>query len=300
MKNFVVGIVITIVSWIIAWGKLTFLSEHTFFPLWLGYIFTINGLSEILFAKSLLLKLKNKSILLFLISIPFWWLFELFNFFTQNWQYILPRPVGILEYTIRASLNFSTVIPAVLSTTYLFHNIITKVVKIKPKKLKIQEFHLSFLFILGFLSLFLIYRFPKVSFPLLWITLLFILEPINYRLGFHSLLRKTSQDFTLPISIGFATLFTGFFWEMWNFYSIPKWIYSIPYLEIYKIFEMPIFGYLGYPLFGLEVYSFSVFCIGMLHKLGFSPKINHFMEEETTGINSRNRNPHPNNQATLQ
>ncbi len=55
----------------------------------------------------------------------------------------------------------------------------------------------------------------------------------------------------------FATLFTGFFWEMWNFYSIPKWIYTIPYVDFWKVFEMPILGFGGYLPFGLIIYSYA-------------------------------------------
>jgi hypothetical protein len=44
----------------------------------------------------------------------------------------------------------------------------------------------------------------------------------------------------------------GFFWEMWNLHSLAKWVYSIPYVHVGKVFEMPILGYAGYLPFGLE------------------------------------------------
>ncbi len=53
-----------------------------------------------------------------------------------------------------------------------------------------------------------------------------------------------------------GTLFTGFWWEMWNYYSLPKWYYTIPYVGFRKIFEMPLLGYLGYPFFGLVILSY--------------------------------------------
>ena len=49
-----------------------------------------------------------------------------------------------------------------------------------------------------------------------------------------------------------AALFCGFFWEMWNFYSHAKWVYSVPYFQAFHIFEMPLLGYTGYLPFGLE------------------------------------------------
>jgi hypothetical protein len=39
---------------------------------------------------------------------------------------------------------------------------------------------------------------------------------------------------------------------MWNFYSLAKWKYSIPFVERFHLFEMPILGYAGYLPFGLE------------------------------------------------
>ena len=49
-----------------------------------------------------------------------------------------------------------------------------------------------------------------------------------------------------------AALLCGFFWEMWNFHSLAKWIYQVPYVQRYPIFEMPLLGYAGYLPFGLE------------------------------------------------
>jgi hypothetical protein len=38
---------------------------------------------------------------------------------------------------------------------------------------------------------------------------------------------------------------------MWNYYSYAKWIYTIPYVQRFEIFEMPLLGYAGYLPFGL-------------------------------------------------
>ena len=49
-----------------------------------------------------------------------------------------------------------------------------------------------------------------------------------------------------------AALICGFFWELWNGYSLAKWIYAVPYVHRFPLFEMPILGYAGYLPFGLE------------------------------------------------
>ncbi len=49
-----------------------------------------------------------------------------------------------------------------------------------------------------------------------------------------------------------AALICGFFWEMWNYNSLAHWEYSLPFVHRFEVFEMPVLGYAGYLLFGLE------------------------------------------------
>src|SRR2546430_11193161 len=52
-----------------------------------------------------------------------------------------------------------------------------------------------------------------------------------------------------------AGLFAGVLWESFNAASRAKWIYTVPFLEHVKLFEMPPIGFLGFPFFALEVWS---------------------------------------------
>jgi hypothetical protein len=52
-----------------------------------------------------------------------------------------------------------------------------------------------------------------------------------------------------------GALICGFFWELWNYYSYPKWIYHTPGAEFLRIFEMPLLGYGGYLPFAWELYA---------------------------------------------
>jgi len=38
---------------------------------------------------------------------------------------------------------------------------------------------------------------------------------------------------------------------MWNSGSMNKWLYEIPYVDAFDIFEMPLLGYAGYLPFGI-------------------------------------------------
>lgn len=281
MKLFFLGIVLILVSWVISWTRIPVIYEHAFFPLWLGYILTINGLSQVLFGDSLLYRFRKWFVFLFLISVPMWWYFEFFNSFLQNWHYVMPRPVSALEFNIRASIDFSTVVPAVLSTAFLFKKIIGRISNAEFKNHILKKPYLWISFTIGTLTIPLMTIYPRELFPLVWISPFLIIDPINYYLGFPSVLKDMFEGKWLnTISVAFGTLFTGFWWEMWNFYSLPKWIYEIPYVGFYKIFEMPILGYLGYPFFGLEILSFTYFAFGItrliVQKLNLSFRLGDF------------------------
>ena len=83
------------------------------------------------------------------------------------------------------------------------------------------------LFLLGWLMLGLLLTWPRCFFPLLWLSVYLILEPINAALGNRSLLRYTAAgDWRPHLALSVGCLICGFFWEMWNYYSYPKWVYT--------------------------------------------------------------------------
>jgi hypothetical protein len=44
----------------------------------------------------------------------------------------------------------------------------------------------------------------------------------------------------------------GGFWAFFNFWVRAKWIYTVPLFDEWKLFEMPLLGFLGFPAFALE------------------------------------------------
>jgi hypothetical protein len=261
MQLLLLGLLVTSASWVVAWSDVPTVSEYSFLPLWLGYILTVNGLSELLTKDSLIRKMGIAFMLLFAASIPFWWFFEFINSIVQNWDYKLPHPISDCEFSIRASVNFSTVVPAVLSTTFLFYRFLKGYgFSLQWTLFRIRRRWLFLSILIGVVSLCLLAFIPRIAFPLVWIAPLLLLEPFLYAFKYPSLLHKVEKgEWLLVASIMMATLFTGFWWELWNVYSSPKWIYTIPYLGFWKVFEMPFLGYFGYPFFGLIIYSYTMF-----------------------------------------
>ncbi len=105
---------------------------------------------------------------------------------------------------------------------------------------------------------------PRYAFPLAWLFLFFLLDPINYLSERPSILASVSRsDWRPVVTLALGTLLAGFFWEFWNFYAHPKWIYTIPFVGFLKVFEMPLLGYGGYLLFGLEIFAMYHFLAGL-------------------------------------
>ena len=57
---------------------------------------------------------------------------------------------------------------------------------------------------------------------------------------------------SLAFRYSVAALVCGLAWETWNFYAAAKWVYSVPYVHAFQIWEMPLLGFAGYLPFGLE------------------------------------------------
>lgn len=259
MVLLIVGLILVGLSWIAAWGPFGVFTENSFFPLWLGYILTANGLSQVLFKRSLLASMGRSFLLLFAISIPLWWFFEGMNAIVQNWHYHFAQPISATEYFIRASIDFSTVVPAILSASFLLASALQKTRLRWPTwRPNVKPAQLAASVLVGLGCFALLPLFPNQTFPLVWIAPILILEPVAFSLGYPSLMADVQRTGWMRVlSIMAATMITGFFWEMWNFYSLPKWTYTVPYVGFWKVFEMPLLGYLGYPPFGLAVFSYA-------------------------------------------
>jgi hypothetical protein len=256
--HFWLGLGMMIVSWGLNWGLSGVRTHVLFFPLWLGLILAVDGLVLRRSGSSLLTRSRRDFIRLFLASVVVWWLFEALNQRLGNWIYLGTDQMSRLTYVVTSSIAFSTVIPAVFEMAELIGtwSWSKRFNDAKPLVLKQGSRYLLALIGLAMLALLLIW--PRWFFPLTWISLIFLLDPLAHRLGRPSLLGFLEKGQRRPfVLLALGALACGVFWETWNFYSYPKWIYDIPVLGFAPIFEMPLLGYLGYLPFGLELYSMT-------------------------------------------
>ena len=258
-----VALVICIGAWISSWLRIEPFYRYSFFPLWAGFIFFMDALVVQRHSSSLLQRMGWRLILLFAVSSLFWWIFEGLNIPVQSWHYILDQPYSPLAYFLLASLNFSTVLPAVMEIAE-FLSTFKPLHPRLPADLPGPRLPLATLLgveLLGWLCLVLPWLFPRYCFVLIWLSIVLILDPINNFAGRKSALAHIAAGdwhfFVLPL----AGLCCGFLWELWNFYALPKWYYTIPYVGFWKIFEMPALGYLGYLPFALELFALYQFVL---------------------------------------
>ena len=258
------GLFLIILFWILNWSLDGLRTHWGFFPLWLGYTIFVDAVVYSRKGTSLIARNLKLFIGLFLISIPSWWLFELYNTITNNWLYDGRQFFTNIEYYLLASLSFSTVMPAVFETselvgTFKWINHLNIKREIEPSLKTVW-----FLIITGILVLVMIIAFPENFYPFVWLSAFLIIEPINILMKNNSIFDYTaSGEWRTVLALAFGCLICGFFWEMWNYYSYPKWKYNLPMLNTLHVFEMPLPGYIGYLFFPFELFTIYNFITGI-------------------------------------
>jgi hypothetical protein len=180
-------------------------------------------------------------------------IFEAANLSLKNWYYI-NLPHSVVERWCGYAIAYGTVLPGLFETTELLESLgLFK--KSKIKKTEISSGGHSVLILLGALCVLSSLLIPEYFFPLLWTGFTFLLDPFNYRFGGKSLLRDLEEGNPRKIYLLLlAGLICGFLWEFWNFWALSKWVYTVPFFEKGKGFEMPFLGFLGFPPFAVQAY----------------------------------------------
>jgi hypothetical protein len=263
------GAVVMMAGWVLAWTRFPWfepLQGHTFCLPWTGYILLVNALCFLRSGHSLLTDTPLRFFLLWPISAIFWWFFEYLNRFVQNWYYIGVDDFSPFEYVFHASLAFATVLPAVLSTHRLlltFHIFQPGLKHLTPLKFFDDKRASGFILILSGIALALIGCFPDVLYPLVWGAPLLVFTSLQTLLGKKTIFSAIGRgDWRAVVASATAALICGFFWELWNYHSMARWEYAIPFVDRFHIFAMPLLGYGGYLPFGLECLLVGQFVMG--------------------------------------
>jgi hypothetical protein len=253
-----VGVLAGTAAWVLAWTRWPWFAQlqpYTFSPLWASYIVVVNALCCRRTGRSMLTDRPLFFGSLFPASAAFWWGFEYLNGFVQNWYYAGPA-LGPWAYFAVATLPFATVLPAVLSTRELvcsFAWVRRAFGHVPPVPWAAHPILPRGVLAAAAAGLAGIGVWPDYLFPLLWVSPLLIIVALRHIRGAsHPLRDFGGEDWTYAVSAVLAALICGGFWEMWNYFSLAHWQYSIPWVQRFEVFAMPALGYAGYLPFGLE------------------------------------------------
>jgi len=260
------GAAVTAAAWVVAWNRFPAFAPfqaYTFTPLWAGFILVVNGWTFRRTGHCMMLDRPRVFTALFPVSAAFWWCFEYLNRFVQNWYYLGGHDLTACEYVLQATIPFSTVLPAVLSTTELLASM--PVMKAGMDRLPALRWPRprwtgGVLFTLASTGLAGIGIWPEWLFPLVWVAPLLLITGLQLLAGEQTIFTAAEKgDWTALWLAPVAALICGFCWEMWNSGSLVHWEYAVPSVHRFKLFEMPLLGYAGYLPFGLECLAIAMF-----------------------------------------
>jgi hypothetical protein len=239
---------------------------------WTGYVLLVDALVARATGRSYLTTDRAELVLVVLASIGGWWLFEWYDaprFWRGGadrvglwWQYHGLEPDPWLR-RVGYDWSFATIFPALFLTAALLRPRLARV-RVRPWRPTAGQLRLSV--VLGAVCVVLpLLVVSRWLVPLVWTGFVLLLEPLNYRRGRPSWLGALARgDASLLLALLVAGAVCGVLWELWNYWALTRWTYTVPYLGSVKVFEMPVLGYLGFPPFALECYAIYHWLAGLL------------------------------------
>ncbi len=231
----------------------------TFFtPLcWTAYLLLVDAAVSRLKGSSRLSGSPREFFFLALASIPLWLIFEAYNLRMQNWTYV-GLPANPILRNFGYAWSFATIWPAIFETADLVRALGLFSRPIRPH----APFRRTSRTVLALVGLFFVtvpvlvpLRIGQYLFAPVWVGFALLLDPLNYAWGGHSILRDWEKgDASIFWSFMAAGLVCGVFWEFWNYWAAAQWLYIFPILQGWKIFEMPLPGFFGFPAFAVECF----------------------------------------------
>lgn len=252
---------------------------------WTGYLLFIDALVYKLKRRSLLVTDRLELLIIAVVSIGSWWLFEFYNaprFWESDlelwWHYHNLEPNPYLR-RVGYDWAFATIFPALFVTAQFFSaTIFRKQENARPLKLSRSTLY-SLIFIGAVGAILPLLIISQWLVPLVWLSYVLLLDPLNALRGWPSIVGDLARgSYRRLLALLASGGLCGVLWEFWNYWAISKWTYTVPYLGNVKIFEMPVLGYLGFPPFAIECWAMYIFCRSLL-----SPDLN-ATEKSTTDI----------------
>jgi hypothetical protein len=225
---------------------------------WWGYLLVLDALLEKRTGRSPFFVRPGRLAGRTVQSILFWLIFEAYNLRLRNWEYV-GLPADPMARWCGYLASFATILPGIFLTTSMLRSFgVFERKRCRP--LRIGPRGLFFTSLVGIACLAVPLLVPselgRYLFAPVWVGVILLLEPINFRLGSPSLLRDLGGgEPGRLLRLLLAGYLCGLLWEFWNYWAAAKWIYHVPFLPQVRIFEMPVLGFLGFGPFALEYYA---------------------------------------------
>jgi hypothetical protein len=247
------GSLILFCAFILLLVHISFVKKWFFIIAWWSFILIIDSINFRRTRSSLLSQPSKDFLFVAYISVFVWLIFELFNLRLKNWSYH-DLPSSLFERWTGYFLAFASVVPAMKELSLFFKSILKK--KFALFRIAVTTALLKFLVLAGAVSIFLALIWPRIFFPLTWLCFIFLLEPVNFRLNNQTFLKDIEKrEWSRFWCWVLAGLAAGLLWEFWNFWAKSHWEYSLPYLNFWRVFQMPLLGYTGFLPFALEIFA---------------------------------------------
>jgi hypothetical protein len=224
-------------------------------PAWYGYLLIVDALIFRLRGRSFVGGRLRELAAMMLWSVPFWFLFEAYNLRLQNWYYVFALRSDAAGLVF-GFVSFATVLPAcffhaeLLGALGAFRHLRCPPLRVGPGVLGLCA-------ALGVVCLVAPLVWPRQAFWLVWGVTLWVPEVINHRAGAPSLLSDLSAGRCGRLArLAAGGLCAGLVWETFNYWARCKWIYTVPGFEAFKLLEMPLLGFGGFPILALQAFSF--------------------------------------------
>ncbi len=271
-------IALALAGWAVGlWGIIrgdNIILQYLYFFAWYPYIAFLDGLLFRLRGTSWLLTQPRQFLKMLFWSTTVWLIFEALNLALKNWGYVGVVPVWWIRWGGYA-LGFATVLPGVLLTAQVIDALgAFKGRKARPANLGPWQ---PVSLLVGAVLLIVPLVLPRYAFPLIWGAFFFLLDPCCWLLGGDSLINRFAQgERREHLCLLTAGLLCGLWWEAWNYWAVTKWVYTLPVFNFWKVFEMPLLGFLGFPPFALSGAVMYNFLKGLDERVLTTPRRRRF------------------------
>jgi hypothetical protein len=227
--------------------------------MWTGYVLLVDAWVLRRDGRSLLHDRPREALFMATVSIPLWLLFEGYNVRLTNWAYFgVPEAPWVAA--VAYAWAFATIWPGLFETAALLGAGPLPTPDTPPQRVALSR-KLRGAMAIGAVFVVVPPLLPAAvrpwTFGFVWLGFVLLLDPLNARAGRPSFLgswRAGDRAFTARWLV--AGVICGLLWEFWNYWALAKWRYvGVPVFPEFKLFEMPVAGYLGFPPFALEVFA---------------------------------------------